>query len=108
MELVATNQGEFTVVNVTGRLDAVTAPDFEKECTALMEQGSHNMILDLSGLEYISSAGLRGILSSAKKLKAEQGEMRFCGLQGMVQEVFSISGFQTMFKVFDSVEAALG
>jgi len=106
MEFESHKQGNFLVLKVKGRMDAVTAPEFEAYCAKLMEAGDKAFIVELAGLEYISSAGLRSILAVAKKLKAVQGDIRFCGLKGMVQEVFSISGFSTMFPIADTAEAA--
>ncbi len=107
MEFDIRKQGNCTVIKVKGRMDAVTAPEFESECGKRMEAGEKVFVVDMSGLEYISSAGLRSILSTAKKLKALHGEIRFCALQGMVQEVFSISGFATMFPISDTLDAAI-
>ncbi|MFW5837608.1 MAG: STAS domain-containing protein [Desulfovibrionaceae bacterium] len=92
---------------MSGRMDAVTAPDFEKGFTEYMDAGGKKFVLDLSRLEYISSAGLRGILSSAKKLKAGGGKIAFAGLGGMVKEVFDISGFGSMFDIYATVEEAV-
>ncbi|MCP4716586.1 MAG: STAS domain-containing protein [Deltaproteobacteria bacterium] len=107
MECTVTKQDEAVIVKVTGRMDAVTAPEFEQACVPLIESGAQLLIVDLAGLEYISSAGLRSILSTAKKLKAVQGQIRFCNLAGMVQEVFSMSGFDTMFTLCGSLDEAL-
>ncbi len=107
MEFDSSKQGDSVVIKVKGRMDAVSAPEFEKECGKWIEAGDKSLIIDLGGLEYISSAGLRSILAAAKKLKAAQGAICFCNLQGMVQEVFSISGFATMFPIKDSLEEAL-
>lgn len=106
MDFSTENKGDALVLKVSGRMDAVTAPEFEKECDTHITAGAKKIICDLSGLEYISSAGLRSILASAKKLKAAQGEIAFCCLQGMVQEVFSVSGFSSMFKIADSADDA--
>lgn len=107
MDFNSTKQGDFWVVVAKGRMDAVTAPEFEKECNAAMDNGENTFLADLGGLEYISSAGLRSILTTAKKLKASGGSISFCNLSGMVKEVFTISGFNAMFKMYDSVENAL-
>ncbi len=107
MEFDSVKQGGGVVIKAKGRMDAVTAPEFESECAKWLEKGEGVLVVDLGGLEYISSAGLRSILSAAKKVKAVQGNIRFCNLSGMVQEVFSISGFSTMFQISDSVEEAL-
>ncbi len=108
MEFESNKQEEALIIKIKGRMDAITSPEFEKECSKWIDGGESLLVVDLEGLEYISSAGLRSILSAAKSLKAKQGEMRFCNLTGMVQEVFSISGFASMFSIFNSLEEALG
>lgn len=99
--------GDTVVVAITGRLDAVSSPDFDKEMNALMEQGENAFILDLEKLEYISSAGLRSILAVAKKLKGEKGGLCLASLQEMVREVFEISGFDSIIPIYDSLDSAL-
>ena len=106
MELTHTKNGNALVVAVKGRMDAVTAPDFENGFAELMQDGEKLYVVDLTNLEYISSAGLRSVLSIAKKIKAAQAEIRFFGLQGMVKEVFAISGFSAMFPIKNSLEEA--
>ena len=107
MEISVRKEKNVSVVSVTGRMDAVTAPEFEKSLSELMSKGEKKFLVNLVGLEYISSAGLRSILVIAKQSKAGQGEVIFSGLRGPVEEVFKISGFHSIFKIFDSEEAAL-
>jgi len=107
MEFNSTKNGDTLVVLVSGRLDAITAAEFDAQCQIWLDKGDTRVVVDLGKLEYISSAGLRSILSAAKKLKGVQGELRFSGLTGMVEEVFNVSGFTAMFKVFPNPEAAL-
>ena len=107
MELKTKKKDSISVIAVTGRLDAVTAPAFEQMLLELIEQGEHSFIVNLSVLEYISSAGLRSILATAKQLKSKNGKLIFTGLQGAVEEVFKISGFHSIFKVFETEEKAL-
>jgi anti-anti-sigma factor len=107
MEISSRKEKNIPVVSVKGRIDAVTAPEFEKNMSEFILKGEINLIIDLSNLEYISSAGLRSILATAKKLKAEGGKMLFAGLQGPVEEVFKISGFYSIFSIFDSETTAL-
>ena len=106
MDVICEKRDGSSVLKVSGRMDVVFGPTFEKECQELIEAEEKKLIIDMSGLEYISSAGLRSILSSAKKMKAAGGSMQFCGLQGVVKEVFEISGFCSMFTVTESVEQA--
>ncbi len=107
MDFTITQNGDKHVVAVAGRLDAVTASEFDAQSEAWIADGHTQLVLDLHGLEYISSAGLRSILTTAKKLKAGNGSIAFCCLSGMVEEVFSVSGFGAMFPMFKSLDEAL-
>jgi anti-anti-sigma factor len=107
MECTAIKQDDAVIIRISGRMDAVTAPEFEQACEPLIESGEKLLIADMTNLEYISSAGLRSILSTAKKLKAVQGQITFCNLNGMVRDVFSMSGFDTMFTLWGSLDEAL-
>ncbi len=95
------------VVSVEGRMDAVSAPDFEKRCDEWLARGETSFILDFNGLEYISSAGLRSLLILGKKLAAKKGTIVIAAMKDVVKEVFQISGFGSIFPIVESVEAAL-
>lgn len=107
MEISTRKEKNLALISVSGRIDAITAPEFEKNLEELITAGDKILLVNLSGLGYISSAGLRSILSSAKKLKALSGEIIFTGLQGPVDEVFQISGFKSIFKIFPSEAEAI-
>ena len=108
MQIFTSKENEHLVLEVNGRLDAVTSPKLEEEGLAWIDRGETAMVVDLGGVDYISSAGLRTILILARKLNDLGGKIRFCGLKGMVREVFSISGFNSLFPVFPSLTEALG
>ncbi len=107
MEIKTAKEKNTVVVSVKGKIDAVTAPEFEEVLGKLIAEGEITFLLNFSGLEYISSAGLRSLLSTAKQLKPKSGSILFCGLQGPVKDVFKISGFGTIFKIFETREDAL-
>ena len=107
MECTGSKQGAFYVLEITGRMDALTSQGFEAECLARLAAGDTRIVADLAGLEYISSAGLRSILAAAKKLKAAGGDLAFCGLSGIVAEVFTVSGFAKLLPVYDTRGEAL-
>jgi len=107
MEIEATQKKGAVVIAVSGRIDAVTAPEMEKTLRDWMAKGETRFVLNFSRLEYISSAGLRAILAAGKQLKSKEGRMVFYGLRGSVKEVFKISGFETVFQVFETEEEAL-
>lgn len=100
-------QDDAMVLRLTGRLDATTAPQFEQECEKRILTGETHLVVDFTEVSYISSAGLRSILTTAKRLKKNQGTIAVCGLQGMVEEVFTVSGFSAYLPVFASVDEVL-
>jgi anti-sigma B factor antagonist len=106
MHCTTSKTGKHFIVNVSGRLDATTASDFESQYDNWLSLGEVHIVIDMGGLEYISSAGLRSMLTSAKKTKTNGGELTFCNLQGMVSEVFKMSGFEAIFKVFANKQQA--
>jgi len=108
MEVVAVRKpGGALVITVKGKVDTVTAPKFGEYLTKAVEKTENALIVNLSELLFISSAGLRVILGTAKKLQEKQSEFLLAGLKGHVKEVFEIAGFCTLFKVFDTEESAL-
>ncbi|MGE4519154.1 MAG: STAS domain-containing protein [Desulfobacteraceae bacterium] len=98
---------ESNIIKVSGRMDASNSSLFEEEVKKVLSQGGKNIVADLADLEYISSAGLRSILSAGKLVKAEQGSLKLCSLNGIVLEVFEISGFDVIFQIYDSIEEAV-
>ena len=83
--------GTSAMLAVAGRLDTQTAPDLEKELDAIF-MGLQALTFDMSGLEYISSAGLR-VLLKAQKVMNKQGTMKLTGVSESIMEVFEITGF---------------
>ena len=80
-----------TTIEITGRLDTITAPVLEKTISENLN-GMQSLILDLKGLEYISSAGLRVLLGAQKKMQ-KIGSMKLTGVCESVMEVFEMTGF---------------
>ncbi len=104
MQLENERRGGSLVVRVKGRLDAATTPAFEAHCQQALAEGERNLILDFGPLEYISSAGLRGVLATAKAAGAAGSEFTLANARGLVREVLDISGFLRMFRVLDSLD----
>ncbi|MGE4503278.1 MAG: STAS domain-containing protein [Thiomicrospira sp.] len=93
----------YSCLALQGRLDAVTAPQWEANVLALAE--SPKVMLDFRQLDYISSAGLRLVLMLAKRMQAKQGELQLCGLKPSVHQVFEMSGFLQILSVQATCEA---
>lgn len=107
MQISFSQSGEYAVVGVEGRMDTVSAPNFENQVLTWIDEGRSRFVIDLSKLEYISSAGLRSLMVAAKTAAAHGGRLCCCGLNGIVQQVFDVSGFSKVLPVFDSVEVAV-
>jgi len=107
MDLQTRTEGDVIVVTIGGRLDAVTAPEYEQRIREMIDGGNSRFVVDFEQLDYISSAGLRGLLLMAKLLNAKGGRVCFANIQGNVQSVFDMSGFNTLFKMENSVAEAL-
>lgn len=85
------NEGKKLTVVLEGRLDTTTSPELEKSLRESLE-GVEELVLDLGKLEYISSAGLR-VLLSAQKLMMKQGSMKVTNVNETVMEIFEVTGF---------------
>lgn len=84
-------------VTVAGRLDTTTAPELESELKASMD-GVENLILDFKNLEYISSAGLRVLLSTQKTMNT-QGKMTVSSVNDVIMEIFEVTGFSEILNI---------
>ena len=103
--------GNAVVLRVEGRLDQDTCGGFTTELMSHVDgavRAGGAIVLDLSGLEYVSSAGLRCFMLASRQAKAHQGRIFVAALQPMVTEIFEISHFNLVFQVFPTVREALG
>jgi len=107
MNIVESEKNNITILSVSGRMDATTAPQFNEACQNVLSSGKKSVIVDLGGLEYISSAGLRSILVMGKSCKSAQANLAFCSMQNMVADMFKLSGFISILKVYPSQDEAL-
>jgi anti-anti-sigma factor len=110
MPLPARSYANALVLGVAGRLDQDNCEAFRVDLMAQVERSAQDggaVILDLSGLEYVSSAGLRCFMLASRQAKAQHGRIFMAALQPMVAEIFEISHFNMVFQVFPSVREAL-
>ena len=107
MEILCRKTEKAVLIALKGNLDTMTSPEFDKRIAELTGAGEAFLIVDLTNLAYISSAGLRSLLSAAKKVKAQSGNIVLFGLQDSVKEVFDITGFNNFFLVADNEPKAL-
>lgn len=99
--------GDMTVIDMTGRLDTSTSGEAYDEMVRIAKSGVSKVVLNLDGVEYVSSAGLRVILTAAKLLKSSTGEMKICHANGLVKEILETSGFNHIIDIHDRENDAI-
>lgn len=97
MEIIKERNGNDLVLKLQGRLDTTTAPELEQELKNSLP-GVQTLTIDMEGLEYISSAGLRVVLFAQKTMN-RQGSMVVRGAGPMIMEVFDITGFSDILNI---------
>jgi len=109
MTIHKSKQGNVATVTLVGRMDADWSTEFEKACTELATgaDGATHLIVDLTGLTYASSMGLRAFLAVAKARQAAGGELILVGLAGFVKQVFDMTRITALFRTAESVPGAL-
>ena len=107
MELSTHSANKIKVLLVHGDMNANTSNQVLEKLKDLIMGGNKRIVINLENLNYISSAGLRVLLSANRLIKKKEGVIHICGLNNTAKEVFEISGFDMIFKTFDSEEEAL-
>jgi stage II sporulation protein AA (anti-sigma F factor antagonist) len=98
---------DISVITPAGRMDSSTAASIEKEILNVISAGSPRVVLDLSQIEYISSAALRVVVIAAKRLKQRSAAFVLCSLQPHVSELFELSGLLDLVTVEGSLGEAM-
>ncbi len=106
MQIHETRLASAVIVAPVGRIDSTTSPALDAHLQGLAKGGDTRVVVDFSGVEYISSAGLRVMLSLAKRTKEVRGRLALSGLGDSVRQVFSLAGFLPLFSVEATAEAA--
>lgn len=95
------------VVAISGSVDGLTAETLLATLHGHVEAGHNRIVADLSGVEYTSSAGLRALLATVKEARRRSGDLRLADVQPNVRKVLDLSGFTTILKLYDNVDAAV-
>lgn len=107
MELQESKVGSFSVVDLEGRLDTSNFGELEKMLVGFIDRGEKEIVVNCAGLIYVSSSGLRVLLMVLKKITATGGKFHLCSLQDNIREIFEISGFTSIFKIFKNLDEAV-
>ena len=99
MELIIKNEGEALVCAFVGRLDTPSAIQVSKDIQPVLEQSDKTIILDCAELEYISSSGLRILLTLRKETARKGGKVIIRGIREEIRQVFLMTGFYNLFEI---------
>lgn len=102
MTINETREHGAVVIAPTGRIDSTTSGSLEQHLAGLAAAGEWRVVMDFSGVDYISSAGLRVMLALAKRARDRKGRVALCALGEGVRQVFDLAGFIPLFTVEDS------
>ncbi len=110
MEIDTALQNNVTAVTVKGRVDSSTAEKLRDHLTEVIRAGSARLVIDLKDVTYISSAGFRTLLITARSVENAKGKLALCGVGGEVKRLFDIASFTELFTILpnrdDAVAAA--
>jgi anti-sigma B factor antagonist len=114
MEITHKRMNRVDLLALSGRLDAMHAPELKRELERLFAQNRYRIVLDLANLEYIASPGLRVLIEARKRARdwkitdLEGGDVRIANLPPRIKEVFDLTGFTSLFEVYDNTTEAVG
>jgi anti-sigma B factor antagonist len=109
MEITTTSFKHCDLLVLKGRIDSSTAPQFEQAVKAITDQSRYRIAMDLSGVDFMSSAGLRVLVNTQKTCKRyNRGEVVLAKIPANIHSALELSGFIPLFKVFDDQIAAVG
>lgn len=101
------HENGIVVIVVTGSVDALTADSLYSAIAAQLENKSVNVVIDLTGVEFVSSAGLRTLFSATKEARSGGGDLRVASNNPVIDKLLAMSGFASIAKVFSSAQDAV-
>ena len=109
MEIATKEFKHCDLVTVKGRVDSSTAPQFSKALDGVIGKGVYKLVVDMGGLEYMSSAGFRALLAAQRACKRyNRGELVLAAVPDRIREVLELAGFTELFKMYKEPLEAVG
>ena len=106
MEMHETEKNGYKIIAFSGNLDTGTSPMAQERVNTCIDNGDLKLLFNFEKTNYMSSSGLRVLLTTAKKLRG-RGELRISNLNSVIEEVFDVSGFNSILNVYTTEEQAL-
>jgi anti-anti-sigma factor len=107
MEIITRDYKRSNIIRVVGRVDASTYSDLESKLKHYIDQGQVHLVLEMDGTDYLSSAGVRVLISAQKALKPKGGRLVIAQPSERVKEVLDLAGLEPLFPIYDTTVAAL-
>lgn len=108
MEIKTSELKRVTLLEISGRIDSTNANELGEALNAAIDSGRTQIVLDLANVDYMSSAGLRELVSALKKVKRSTGDLRLASVSGRVLEVLELAGLDTIFEIYPTQVEAVG
>lgn len=108
LEIQVTGYDHVTLIEVSGRIDSMNANELGAALSNEADAGHVQLVVDLSRVDYMSSAGLREIVSALKKVKRASGDLRIAEPSDRVREVLEMAGLDTIFQIYATQAEAVG
>ena len=103
MDVKTEPRGQVMIVSIIGSLDATTSQALTNSLSTFINAGNVHLVIDLSALDFTSSAGLRALLGALKDCRSKNGDLRIAAVQKEVRKVMELSGFTSILKFFNTV-----
>lgn len=107
MSLKVDDRGKAKVVSLTGKMDVSLSMTIEQELEELVDSGAVNLILEISGVEYLSSSGIRVFIAIMRKVKDKNGKIVLAQVPETIKKILKTVDLEDLFEVYDSVDKAL-
>jgi len=105
--MAGSRENGVSVLKVSGYLDTTTSDELENALSGLLQKNESKIVIDLSGVNYISSAGWGIFISEIKNIRHKGGDLKLCGMVGDVFEVFQLLEFNSILEAYDSTDDAI-
>lgn len=108
LDITVENYKRVDMVTVSGRIDGSNAGELESAFGGLTNEGRYQIVAELSGVDYMSSAGLRALVATMRECKKHRGDLRIATPSDRITEVLELAGLDSIFEIFDDPAAAVG
>ncbi len=107
MQLAKKHENGISIITVNGTVDALSSYTLENDLLELMSSGDLFIVIDMSDMDYITSAGLRSLLVAAKMVSIKKGFMALCRLNEDVKKIFGMVNFESVLNIYEDLDSSL-